>query len=94
MDKGDRDDDDDIEEGKNDEDYEADEEEEQNIGDVVKTVAMTGGQWQPSCASNQREVPGGKKEPHYPISLSKISTVKCCLHQVIGLVSWGIGCAR
>ena len=55
---------------------------------------MTGGQWQPSCASNQREVPGGKKEPHYPISLSKISTVKCCLHQVIGLVSWGIGCAR
>ena len=62
MDKGDRDDDDDIEEGKNDD--EADEEEEQNIGNVVKTVAMTGGQWQPSCASNQREVPGGKKEPH------------------------------
>ena len=89
MDKGDRDDDDDIED-----DDEADEEEEQNIGDVSKTVAMTGGQWQPSCASNQREVPGGKKEPHYPISLSKISTVKCCLHQVIGLVSWGIGCAR
>ena len=74
-----------------------DDEEERNIGGVGKQLQLQGDSGSPLVlpinGRFQVKFCNVKKAASLTLSLSKTST-KCFLHQVIGLVSWGIGCAR